>query len=182
MSQGTGRPRRARLTTRVLLTCAALGAVQAIASMLLSAATPAVAAASPPAYALLAGVHAIFPFLARRLTRTPWTVTITAGVAGALVWPVNAVGPLVLVVFLAGAASFDAMLLRGRATVARMLVAAAVAGVVLFAVSLPVFSPDHLTVPILALTLAGRIVGEAIGVIVAVVLGRGLAEAGVRVR
>lgn len=180
---GLATDRRPRLTTRVLLVCAALAAVQAVLSATVSAVTPAVAAVLPPAYALIAAVHSVMPFLARLLTGASWSATITAGIAGVLMWPVSAVGPLVLVVFLSGAVAFDEVL-RGRPgpTVRRMLTAAAASAVVLFVVSLPVFSPGHLTPGMLAATLGARLAAQAAAALGARGLAAALRRVGVRGR
>jgi hypothetical protein len=155
--------------------------VQAAVYTAVAPMTPALAASMPPLYALVAGIHSVMPFLARLLLRSPWTATITAGVAGVLVWPFSAVGPLVLVVFLTGAIVFDVALPRGdRVTRGRLVLAAALAAVALFLIALPVFSPQHLTAPFLLATLLGRLVGECAALGVAVAIARALRTAGVR--
>lgn len=175
--------RASRLTTRVLLICAALAAVQMLVSTAIAPFAPALAAAAPPAYALVAAVHSLMPFLARILTGVPWTATITASAAGVLIWPFSAVGPLLLVVFVAGAAAFDLALWgAARATRRRLVLAAILAGVILFLISLPVFSPDHLTPVILGATLIGRVVGELIALGAATLVASALDRAGLRVR
>lgn len=172
-----------RWTTRVLLICAALAAVQAIISLAATAVTPAIAATAPPIYALVAAVHSAMPFLARILTDARWSAALTAAITGVLVWPFSAVGPLFAVVVLTGAVSFDLALLGiRRPGRRRMLPAALLAGATLFLVSLPVFSPAHLTPVILTATLLGRIGGETIALLVAERLASGLSQAGARVR
>lgn len=174
---------RSRLTTRVLLICAALAAVQALVSLAVFPVTPAIAAVAPPAYALIAAVHSVMPFLARILTRASWTATITAAVAGVLIWPFSAIGPLVVVALVAGAASFDLALLgTARPRSRRLLLGTVLAGVVLFVISLPVFSPDHLTPVILGATLVCRVLGETVALLAARALVAGLERAGSRVR
>lgn len=161
--------------------CAALAAVQAVVSASLSALTPGIAAVMPPLYALVAAVHTVMPFLARLLTGAPWSATVTAGIAGVLIWPFSAVGPLVLVVFLVGAAAFDLVVRNHGAVSRRRLAAAAVcSGVALFVISLPVFSTAHLIPSVLAATLAARILGEGAAVVAASALARGLRRVGVR--
>ncbi|MDP3952578.1 hypothetical protein [Microbacterium sp.] len=178
----SGRSRsRALPSTRTLLICAALAALQTLIYVVVAPMTPVLAAAMPPLYALVAGVHSFMPFLARLLTRTLWTATITAAVAGVLVWPFSAIGPLVLVTFLAGSAAFDVALLRsGQLSGHRLIFAAGIAGAVLFVISLPVFSPQHLTVAILAGALLGRMLGEIGALIFATVLVRALRAAGIQ--
>lgn len=169
------------MTTRVLLVCGALAATQAMVSLATTPFTPAIAAAAPPVYAFVAGVHSVMPFLARRLTGVPWTATVTAGVTGLLMWPFTAVGPLILVAFLAGAASFDLVLVRaGASSRRRYLAAVAAASVALFIVSLPVFSPAHLVPLVLIGALAGRFLGEGVAAGIAILLQRGLFRTGLR--
>lgn len=157
--------------------------MQTLASLAVSPATPAIAASAPPLYALVAAVHSVMPFLARVLVGIPWTATITAAIAGMLVWPFSAIGPLIIVPLVASAATFDLGLLGSRSPSRRRLVlAAASAGVVLFLVSLPVFSPDHLTPLILGATLLGRTAGELLALAAATALAAALSRAGVGAR
>lgn len=171
---------RGRTATRTLLVCGALAAAQAMISATASAVAPALAATMPPAYALIAGLHSLMPFLARRLTGVPWTATLTAGIAGALIWPLSAVGPLVLVVFLASACAFDVVLREERAWhPARGALAACAAALTLFAISLPVFSPGHLTPVVLLATFVARVVAELVALVVAGYLAKALRRIGV---
>lgn len=176
--------------------CAALGAVQVVVFLSLSALTPSLAAAFPPAYAVVAGVHSVMVFLARRLTGVTGAATITALITGLLVFAFSALGPLILVPLLAAGLTFDAALAfsardshrsgdgarRSRTREWPYVLAAAAAGAVLFLVSLPVFSAEHLTAPMLIATFAGRVLGEGGAALVAGVLARALERAGVRRR
>ncbi len=165
------------------MVCGALAAVQTVLSASLSALSPGAAAVFPPAYALLAAVHSLMPFLARVLTGTPWTATITSGIAGVLIWPFSAVGPLVLIVLVVGSSVFDLVLRRrGVPSRGRLAAAAACAAAALFVVSLPVFSSAHLTPFILTATLAARVLGEGAAAGAAVALSAGLRRVGVRSR
>ena len=152
-----------RIPTSALLVSAAFGTVQALLFAMIVPVTTVLAISSPPAYALVAAIHSAMPLLARVVTRTPGMATFTAFVTGILTVAVSPIGPLAMVPMLCAALTFDLVLplRRGVAPKApRILLAAAVAGVVLFVVSLPVFSPDHLVPGILLATLACRIVGE----------------------
>lgn len=171
-----------RVPTSALLVSAALGAIQALVFLAVVPVTGVLAAASPPAYALVAAVHTALPLLARVITRTPGMATLTAFVAGVLTVAVSPIGPLGLVPLLLGGLALDlALPLRRDAAVssARLLVAAAVAGVALFLVALPVFSPEHLVPAVLGATLVARVAGmlAVAGVVIAV--RRLLARAGV---
>lgn len=184
-------PRRRRsarsFTTRVLLTCAAFAAVQVLVLIGIAPFTATLAAAVPPGYALVAGLHSLLPFAARHYLGITGTATLTAMIAGFLASPFSPIGMLLIVPLAVGGAAYDltlAVLDRRKGAVAaplaRDVVAGAVAGVALFAVSLPVFSAEHLTWPVLAATLAARMAGEiGASVLAARMVGR-LRRAGVR--
>lgn len=176
---------RRRLHTRELLTCAALAAVQVLAFALLSPLMAALAPASPPLYALAAGIHSVMPFLARLLTATPGTATLTGLFTGLLATAFTPIGPLVIAPMVVAGLAFDLVLpwRRGpQPPLWRMALAAATAGAALFLVSLPVFSAEHLTVPVLAATLLGRVAGEVGAAACAVALRLALGRRGVRSR
>lgn len=176
---------RRRLQTRELLLCAALAAVQVLVFALLSPVMAALAPASPPLYALAAGVHSILPFLARLLTGTPGTATLTGLFTGLLASVFTPIGPLVLVPMVVAGLAFDLTLpwhRRLRPSMWRLALAAVTAGAALFLVSLPVFSAEHLTLPVLSATLAGRVAGEVAAAACAVGLQLALARRGVRSR
>lgn len=73
---------RSGFSTRVLLICGALAAVHLMLHLSTVGLLTVLAPISPPLYALVASVHGAMPFLARRLTRTPGTATVTAAAAG----------------------------------------------------------------------------------------------------
>jgi hypothetical protein len=146
-----------------LLISAAFAAVQALIFVMVVPITSLLAVSSPPAYALVAAVHTAMPLLARVVTRTPGMATFTAAVTGLLTSVVSPIGPLAAVPMVCAALVLDLVLplLRGSvASARRILLAGAAAGVVLFLVALPVFSPEHLVPGVLAATLGARIVGE----------------------
>lgn len=183
MSQPHGR-RAQRFPTKVLLVCGSFAAVQVVIFLLVVPVTTAAAVAAPPLYALLAGVHSLMPFLARLVTRVRGTALITATITGAIVVAVAPIGPLVIVPMAVAGGLFDAVLwrepLNGRSPrAAWTILAAMTAAVGLFLVSLPVFSPEHLTASVLILTLTGRLAGEICAALVALVIARRLALTGV---
>lgn len=158
------RPNTAKRTpTSALLIAVAFGAVQALLFAMVVPLTTVLAVSSPPAYALVAAVHTAMPLLARVVTRTPGMATLAAFVTGVLISAIAPIGLLALVPMLCAAVTLDLVLPLRRGTTprsARILLAAAAAGVVLFLVALPVFSPDHLVPGVLLATLAARVVGE----------------------
>jgi hypothetical protein len=87
----------------------------------------------------------------------------TAVVTGLLTSVVSPIGPLAAVPMVCAALVLDLVLplQRGRAASARrILLAGAAAGVALFFIALPVFSPEHLVPGVLVATLIARIAGE----------------------
>ncbi|WP_139256651.1 hypothetical protein [Herbiconiux ginsengi] len=188
-SARSGRP---WFSTPVLMTCAAFAAAGVVAYVPLSAPGGAIAALAPPLYAIVAGVQSVMVFTARRFTGITGTATIT-GLIGALIAAVfSPVGPILVLLWTLTGAIFDLTLLLwerrspeparplGLHDEARFLVAAAAAAAALFAVSLPVFSPHHLSPAWLGLTLAGRLIGELGAVVVAGLVVRALVRVGIR--
>jgi hypothetical protein len=173
---------RRRLPTRVLLIAAAFAALQALVFFAVVPVTTALAAAAPPAYAVVAGIHSVLPFLVRLVTGVPGGATITAGITGLLTAALSPIGFLAAIPLLTAGAVFDAAMPwragGGPLPRWRVLTAALVAGLALFAVSLPVFSSEHLVPIVLAATLAGRLAGETLAALAAMGLALLLARAG----
>lgn len=180
------RPRRSSmLSTRVLLVCAAFGALGTVLMLGVSPLTSAIAAWFPPAYAVVAGIHSVLPFLARRLLGVPFAATLVAGIEGVLSSAFTPLGVLIIVPLVLSAGVFDAVLAlssrRGSANgtasdgaardgtandgtagdgAAAYLAAAALSALALFAVSLPVIDPARLTLWMIVGTLLGRLIGQ----------------------
>ncbi|MGO4535764.1 hypothetical protein [Leifsonia sp. 2MCAF36] len=180
---GDTRPPRPPLSTRALLIIAAFGALGALVLVLVAPVTSLLAALFPPAYALVAGVHSVLPFLARRLVGFTWTTTIACALVGILAIGFTPLGALIVVPFVITGLGFDVtlLLLGRRATVRRwhFFGAALVTAVLLFLVSLPVFSPRDLSTPILLLTLLGRVVGQLAAAAIAWSIGTQVLKAGI---
>lgn len=177
---------RSGYPTRVLLICGALAAMHVLLHLATVGLLTVLAPLSPPLYGLAASVHGLMPFLARRLTRTPGTATITAGVSGVMVAALSPSGVIVLVPLLLTGLVIDLAVWRadrdgidGKGAESRYFVAAVVLGAVLFGVSLSVFSPEHLTPALVLGTLATRVVGEVVVAAASGALARGLRRAGV---
>ncbi|MDN4612848.1 hypothetical protein P5G50_00170 [Leifsonia sp. F6_8S_P_1B] len=153
---------------RVLFTLVAAGAGSALIVLAFSPFSAAAAAFSAPLYAVVAGGYSFLPFLARRLLGLPWAATAAGCLAGVLSAPISPIGLLIVVPFVAGGAAYDAVawaLARAPWLADRdrwvFTIAAAVSALVLFIVSLPVFSPVNRGLPLfLAAVLAGRLVGQ----------------------
>lgn len=172
-------------STRVLLICAALAAVQVGVFVVLSPVLVTLPALSPPLYAVVAGAHSVMIFLAPRVTGARGSGTITALIAGLIIAALNPIGMLVVTLLLIPGVLVDlAVLAPGRATSrameARYLAAALVAAAALFAVSLPAFSAEHLTPWILIGAAGGRVAGETVAYACSRALAAGLARAGIR--
>lgn len=172
----------------MLLICAALAVVQVGVSLALAPLLVSLPALSPPLYAVVAGVHALMVFLAPRVTGARWSATVTAVIAGLVMATVNPIGVLITVVVLIPGVIVDVALLLPpapagrRASELRYGLGAVASAVVLFAVSLPVFSPEHLTPAILIGAALGRLVGEGLAYVCARALAAGLVRAGVSPR
>jgi hypothetical protein len=177
-------PRRGlAVPTRVLLTCAALAGVHAVIHLVTLPLLSVLAPTAPPVYAVVASLHSLMPFLARRLTRVAGTAVITSGIAAVFVAVTSSLGVIALVPLVLTGVVIDAVVgnsdtdrLRHEA---RFVVAGVAAGVALWAVSLTVFSPDHLTAAMVAVTLAARVAGELAVVALSRAIAAALARAGV---
>jgi hypothetical protein len=172
-----------RATTRTLLLIAVFGAIGAVLLALVAPATTALAVAAPPAYALVAGVHSLLPFLARRLLGFDWAATSVAAFVGLLSVGSTPLGVLIVVPLVVSGAVFDATALllrrRLRAGEAPFVVAALASAVALFLVSLPVMSPEHLGPVVMTLTLLGRIGGQLAAWAVSALVARRVLRAGI---
>ena len=175
-------PRRAvsaRTPTRVLLVAAAFAAVQTAIFLALLPVLGAVAPSAPPVYALLASAPTAMPMLARIITGSVGAATITSAITAFLVVAFSPTGVLSAVPLLAAGIAFDLVAWKGTVSTPRLFVAAAAVAVVLFVISLAVFSPEHLTLAVLSATLIGRLVGEGVIAIVVREVARLLRQAGV---
>lgn len=172
-----------RLSTRVLLVCGALAAVHLLLHLATVPVLTALAPLAPPLYALVAGVHSVMPFLARRLTDVPGTAVLTSAVAAVFVSVSNGSGVIAVVPLVVTGAAIDLVVWRthsgDRGAGRRYLLAAVVAGIALFGLSLAVFSPEHLTPLILGGSLIGRVVGELLAAVLSGALVAALRHAGV---
>lgn len=169
--------RRRAMPTRVLLVCAALAGAHTVIHLAILPMLSALAPLSPPLYALVAAFHSLMPFLGRRLTGVRGAATLTSGIAAVFVAATSGLGVIAMIPLLISGIIIDAVVgasgAAGPRAERRFAIAAVTVAAVLWAVSLTVFSPEHLTAAILAGTLVARVVGE----LVVVVLSRGLASA-----
>ncbi|UPL14212.1 hypothetical protein [Microbacterium galbinum] len=176
-------PTHRRPTTRVLLICGALAAVHLLIHLATAPLLTALAPLAPPLYALVAGVHSLLPFLARRLTDVPGTAVLTSAIAAVFIAVANTAGVIVIFPLVLAGAVIDLVVWRTRGTGARVrrryLLAAVCAGTALFGVSVVVFSPEHLSPAILLGSFLGRIVGELLASELSGALASALHRAGV---
>ncbi|WP_348788768.1 hypothetical protein [Leifsonia sp. NPDC080035] len=178
-----------RTATRTLLLIAAFAAIGAVLMAVVAPFTSVLAAAAPPAYALVAGGHSLLPFLARRLLGVRWAATAVGAFVGVLSVGSTPLGILIVVPLVVSGAAFDGTLLvlgrwrggevRGRFGEAVFAVAALVSAVALFLVSIPVMSPEHLAPVVLTLTLAGRAGGQLGASALSAVVARRVLRAGI---
>lgn len=175
-----------RFTTRTLLYCAVFAGLQALLYLALSPGAVALATVFPPAYALLAGAYSSLTFAARLFIGITGSATLTSALAGALVAAASPVGLIVLIPFMISGLTFDVVLrigsrgTNGDRPLAAVLLAALISAILLFAVSLPVFSADDLAAEVLAMTFLGRLLGQVAAALIARAIVTALARAGVR--
>lgn len=172
-----------RLPTRALLECAAFASVHVLLHLASAPLLAALAPVAPPLYGLAAGLHSVMPFLARRITDRGGSATITSSIAALFVALSNGSGVIIVVPLVLAGVTIDIVVGRMRGDAARSrrryLLAAVVTGTVLFAVSLLVFSPEHLTPFLIAATLAGRVGGELLAAAISSLVARRLWRSGV---
>lgn len=173
-----------RFSTRTLLYCAVFAGVQALIYLAVSPMAATLATIFPPAYAAAAAAYSVMVFAARLFIDRHGTATVTAAITGILIAAVSPLGLVVLIPLTAAAAVFDLVLFWTRRAhrhrVLRSLVPAALmSAVTLFVISLPAFSPGHLTPVLLAATLLGRAIGQIGAALLAKAIIASLSRAGV---
>ncbi len=177
---------RPRFSTRTLLYCAVFAGVQALFYLTVSPIALTLATLFPPAYAVAAGAYSCMLFAARLFIGRTGSASLTAAITGILIAAVSPIGLIVLVILVVPGITFDLVLLvagRGRKRhrfLQELLPAALISALILFAVSLPAFSADHLTPAFLAATLLGRALGQVAAALIATALVTALSRAGVR--
>jgi hypothetical protein len=180
----SGSPSRQLWNTRTLLVCAMLAALAAILLLSLSPVTSALALISPPLYALVASFHFAGPFLAARWTRAPGAAALTALLAGLLAMPFTNLGVLLIPALVIPSLVFDLALIATRFSrnprVASWYLAASLAAVAIFAISLTVIDPRLMTPLLVVSVLLSRLFSVLLWAWVAVILERALTRAGVR--
>lgn len=174
-----------RFSTRTLLHCAVFAGVQAVLYLAVSPMAAPLATVFPPAYAAAAAAYSVMVFAARLFIDRHGTATVTAAITGILIAAVSPLGLIFLIPLVASAAVFDLVLFWTRRAlrhrVLRSLVPAALmSAVTLFVISLPAFSPGHLTAGLLAATLLGRAIGQVGAALLAKAIVASLSRAGVR--
>jgi hypothetical protein len=173
---------------RLVLSIIAAGAASAVVVAAFSPFSAAAAAFSPTLYAVMAGAYSFFPFLVRRALGFRWAATSVGAVAGVLSAAVSPIGLLIVVPFVGAGAAYDAVVwaisrLRrnGRDAEWVFIAAAVVSAVVLFLVSLPVFTPANRGMLLfLVPVLGGRLVGQLAASFAAGLATRTLARFGGR--
>lgn len=169
-----------RLSTSVLLTCAAIGVAAGILGGIAGWITLAVLAAAPVLYGLVLGVHVLPGIIAQEALRLPWVALITHGIAALVA---TAMAPIYAAQFIGTALLFGgiqelvAALVRYRSWAPwRFFVSAIVIGIV---VAAAVFFAAHLAaLPLwaqilyLALSLLGPVAWTAIGLGIGAALRR----------
>lgn len=165
----------------MVLVCGALAAVHFVLHVITVPVLASLAVTFPPVYGVVAGIHSLMPFLARRMTQVPGTAVLTSAIASVFVASTNPSGIIVVVPVVLAGAVIDAVLWRSpHPGEGRFALASVIAGLVLFVVSLAVFSPEHLTPFMLVGALVGRVAGELAANGAARALSSALFRAGIR--
>lgn len=175
-----------RLSTRILLTCAAIGVATGLLSAVAGWVTPGVLFAAPVAYGFVLGVHVLPGIIAQELLRAPWVALVTHLLAALIA---SAFAPHWLLQFLGTALLFGgiqevvAALTRYRAWqpwrffVSGLVIGALVAVVVFFAADLDVL-PAWAQAIYLVVAVLGPVAWTAIGLATGAALRRaGVARA-----
>ncbi|MET0734154.1 MAG: ECF transporter S component [Microbacterium sp.] len=169
-----------RLSTSVLLTCAAIGVAAGVLGGIAGWLTPVVLATVPIVYGFVLGVHVLPGIIAQELLRLPWVALIThvlaALVASAIApqWTFRFLGTAVL---FGGVQEIVAALTRYRSWTAwRFFISGAVIGVL---VAVAVFFAAHLAamplwaqISYLVLAVLGPIAWTAVGLAIGAALRR----------
>lgn len=169
-----------RLSTSVLLTCAAIGVAAGILGGIAGWITVPLLAAVPVLYGFVLGVHVLPGIVAQEALRLPWVALITHGVAALVA---TAMAPIYAAQFIGTAVLFGgiqelvAALVRYRSWAPwRFFLSALVIGVI---VAAAVFFAAHLgALPLwaqivyLALSLLGPVVWTAVGLAIGAALRR----------
>lgn len=174
---------RSRLTTSILLTCAAIGVATGVVQAVAGAVSLPVSASVPILYGLVLGVHVMPGVIAQELLRRPWVALITH-LTAALV--ASAVAPVWIGRYL-GTALLIGGLQEGIAAIGRyqkwepwrffagaLVVGAVIAVAIWFAADLAKFALWGQIVYV-ALFLLGPVLWTAVGL----AIGRALRRAGV---
>jgi energy-coupling factor transport system substrate-specific component len=172
-----------RLSTSVLLTCAAIGVAAGVLGGIAGWITVAVLAAAPVLYGLVLGVHVLPGIIAQEALRLPWVALITHGIAALVA---TAMAPIYAAQFIGTALLFGgiqelvAAVVRYRSWAPwRFFVSAIVIGLV---VAAAVFFAAHLgAMPLWAqlLYLALSVLGPVVWTAVGLGIGAALRRAGV---
>ncbi len=176
-----------RLSTSVLLTCAAIGVAAGVLQAGAGAVSVPISAGLPILYGLILGVHVLPGVIAQELLRAPWVALIThlvaALVASAVVplWIGRYVGTALLI---GGLQELVAAASRYRRWEAwRFFLSAVIIGVVLAAVIWLTIDPEKFPLWAQIVYVALFVLGPVLWTAVGLAIGRALRRAGVpRVR
>ena len=174
---------RTRLSTSVLLTCAAIGVATGVLGGIVGWVTPVVLATLPIVYGFILGAHALPGIIAQELIRLPWVALISHVAAGLVAtamapqWAFRFIGTAILfggIQELVAAATRYKVWDAWRFFISAVIIGVIVAVVVAFAAHLTTL-PLWAQIAYLALALLGPIAWTAAGL----GIGRALRRAGV---
>lgn len=169
------------MPTRRLLQLAAFAAANVVVVLALSPLNTAIAVLNPFLYAATGGITAVMPLTARVWSQIPGSATLCAAVAGLIAAPFSALGFLLVFALVLPALTFDLVLWRSsHSTLTRLLGAAAAAGIMIWAISLPVIDPEFLSVFAVVILAVIRVISYTVVALIAQALSTRLIRIGVR--
>lgn len=134
------------MRTRRHLRIAAFGAVATLVVIVTGPLNTALALANPLLYAATATVSLFIPMVTRLWSETAFSASFCALLAGVIAAPFSALGFLLPIALVVPALCFDAALWRSRGpSVPRLALAAGIAGLAVWAISLPVIDSGLLS-------------------------------------
>lgn len=177
---------RSRLSTSVLLTCAAIGVGTGVLGGIAGWMTVPLLAALPVVYGFVLGVHVLPGIIAQEVLRMPWVALVThvlAALVSSAIAPIYAAQFIGTAILFGGVQELVAAAVRYRSWAPwRFFISAVVIGLI---VAAAVFFAAHLgALPLwaqivyLALAVAGPVAWTAVGL----AIGAGLRRAGIGAR
>jgi energy-coupling factor transport system permease protein len=172
-----------RLSTSVLLTCAAIGVATGLVGGIAGWLTVAVLAAAPIFYGLVLGAHVLPGIIAQEILRMPWVAVVThllAALVSSALAPIYTWQFLGTAVLFGGIQELVAALVRYRSWAAwRFFISAVVIGVLVAAAVFFAADLDELALWAQIAYLVVAVLGPVAWTAVGLAIGAGLRRAGI---